>query len=407
MINMPSKQVIHTVIRWIALSLAAGLTGGSASAFFLTSLETAAHLQGRFHFLLWLLPVGGTLISLLYIKIGKESARGNNLLFEQVHDGTGQVPLRMAPLVWLGTIITHLFGGSAGREGTAVQLGGSLAGTIGKHLSLSSEQRRLLIICGISAGFGSVFGIPLAGAVFAIEVSAPARLRRMALFPSLLAGYSGHYVALAWGAHHVHYAIGSLPPITWLSIVCVLAAAIMFGGAAKIFVILLAWMKSVFARLIPYPAMRPFIGGLLIIAMVYGIGTRDYLGLGLPLMEHAFAESSDPWQFILKLMFTIVTLGAGFYGGEVTPLFVIGATLGSALSPLLSLPASFLAALGLSSVFGAASRAPIACFILSLELFGAGISGAFYFALACCVSFAVARGRGIYESHVRYYVPKR
>jgi H+/Cl- antiporter ClcA len=151
--------------------------------------------------------------------------------------------------------------------------------------------------------------------------------------------------------------------------------------------------------------MRPFVGGLIVIAMVYAIQSRQYLGLGLPLMEHAFEAPAEPWHFAFKLLFTSVTLGAGFFGGEVTPLFVIGATLGSALSPLLSLPAPLLAALGLSAVFGAASRAPLACFVLALELFG--LSGALYFALACGLSFAVAGKRGIYETHVRNYVPNR
>lgn len=393
-------------MRWTALSLAAGIAGGSASAFFLASLHAATDIHNTFHWLLWLLPIGGALIGLLYSKVGQQVSRGNNLVFEQAHSGAGDVPLRMAPLVWLGTIVTHLFGGSAGREGTAVQLGGSLASAIGRRLSLSAADRRLLLVCGISAGFGSVFGTPLAGAVFALEVSTPSKQRVKAALPALLAGYCGHYVALAWGAHHGHYAIGAIPSLAWLTIAKAIAAALVFGLVARLFVWVTALLKRAFARAVPNRTyMRPFVGGIIVIAMVYAIGSREYLGLGLPLLEQSFTTVSDPWTFALKLLFTAVTLGAGFFGGEVTPLFVIGATLGSALSPLLSLPAPFLAALGLAAVFGAASRAPLACSVLALELFG--VSGALYFALACGISYAVAGKPGIYESHVRYYVPKR
>lgn len=387
------------------LALIAGVTAGSASAFFLYLLESASRLQSRNAFLLWLLPFAGLFSAWLYRRYGKTSIRGNNLVLEQIHDGKGIVPFAMAPLVLLGTVLTHLFGGSAGREGTAVQMSGSLASAIGGRLGLQEHDRRMLVLYGVCAGFGSVFGTPLAAVLFGLEAGASKKQRLPAVLACLVAAYSGHYTALAWGTSHAHYGIGALPAFHWLTLLKVAAASIIFGLLALVFVKALEGMKRGMGYLLESPLLRGFAGGLVVIGFVYAVGSRDYLGLGLPLMENAFAEFADPLAPLLKLLFTVATVGAGFPGGEVTPLFVIGSTAGSAMAHYLSLPAAFLAALGLAAVFGAAAKTPLACIVLGAELFG--WQAIPYLALACSISFLASGRAGIYASHVRLYVPKR
>lgn len=393
------------LLKWLVLGSIVGFLAGSASAFFLYSLGAVTELRLAHPWLLFLLPAGGALVSFLYRQYGQNSGLGNNLILEQIHGASGRVPLRMAPLVLFGTLVTHLFGGSAGREGTAVQMGGSLADGFGRLIRVDDDTRRLLLICGISSGFASVFGTPLAGTLFGLEVLAIGLIRHEALFPAFIAGLSGHMVTtLLWQMPHLHYAIGTVPPLSLLVLVKVALAAVLFGWISRLFSAMIHLVKAIFTRLLPNPVWKSAVGGLIIIAMVYLLGTRDYLGLGIPLIQNAFtSDALSPFAFLWKLLATVLTLGSGFQGGEVTPLFAIGATLGHTLSPLLQLHAPFLAALGFIAVFCGAANTPIACFIMGIELFGA--DAAVYLFVACLVSYLASGHTGIYGSQ-RIGIPK-
>ncbi|MCU6713131.1 voltage-gated chloride channel family protein [Paenibacillus sp. J5C_2022] len=384
-------------LKWTLLGSIVGLLAGSASAIFLIALEAATEARMNHPWLLYLLPLGGALVSYLYFKAGKNSAKGNNLILERIHDGQETIPLRMAPLVLFGTLVTHLFGGSAGREGTAVQMGGSLSEWLGKLLRIGPAERKILLICGISAGFGSVFGTPLAGTVFGLEVLAIGLIRHEALFPAFVASFVGNAVTThLWKVPHAHYEIGAVPDLSFLLMAKIVLASILFGLTSLLFSELTAACKKWYSYFFSNPMIRSAVGGLIVIGLVFLVGTRDYLGLGLPLIHSSFEEEVNPLAFLWKLLFTSLTLGAGFQGGEVTPLFAIGATLGHSLAELLGLYAPFLAALGFVAVFCGATNTPIACFIMGVELFGS--EAAVYLFIACIVSYLFSGHTGIYSS---------
>ena len=383
----------------LCLCLGVALLAGSASALFLFSLDWATRTREAHRWLILGLPFAGFAVGWLYLKWGRSVDAGNNLLIDEIHDPRQVVPLRMAPLILGSTVVSHLFGASVGREGTAVQMGGALADQLCHQFKLSAPQRRVVLMTGIAAGFASVFGTPLAGAVFALEVLAGPALRHMrwaALLPCMVAAVAADHVGLWWGVQHTLYSAGSLPALsTWSMTAMVLAGGLM-GLTGRVFAIsthgLSAWMK----QLIPYAPLRPLIGGALIAAIVWWGQADRYIGLGIPVIVEAFSQPLAPWDFAAKLALTVASLGAGFKGGEVTPLFYIGATLGNALAPLLQMPVGLMAAVGFVAVFAGAANTPLACTVMAMELFGFEV-GAFA-ALACAVSYLFSGRASIYRA---------
>lgn len=383
--------------KWLVICTIIGLLAGSASAILLHGLEWATNYRESHKWIIWLLPIGGFVVGLVYHYYGSTVVKGNNQLLEEFHSPKRIIPFKMAPLVLFGTIVTHLFGGSAGREGSAVQMGGAIADQFTKWFKLSKDDRKIVIIVGISAGFASVFGTPLAGAVFALEVMIIGRMRYDALLASVLGAVIADYACNLWQVHHTHYGVHLAPELAPLPILYAIIAGLCFGLAGLAFSKATHFFSKLFKN-INWPPLRPVIGGAVVAVAVFAIGTTKYIGLGVPTIVDAFHMPLNWYDFAVKLVFTAFTLGAGFKGGEVTPLFYIGAALGNALVWFLPMPTELLAGMGFVAVFAAATNTPIACTLMAVELFGA--TGAVYFGIACVVAYMFSGHSGIYGEQI-------
>lgn len=414
-------SILKHSLRWTILILPIAIAVGCMVAFFLWLLSWAIHFRFGHTWLLFLLPVAGVIIHLIYQSVGKSSEKGNNLIMEEIHQPGGGVPRRMAPVILLTTVITHLFGGSAGREGTAVQIGGSIAHMFGRWFKLTGTDMRLVLTAGVAAGFGAVFGTPVTGAVFAMEVLTIGRIQYDAMLPALIAALIGDFTVGAWGIHHTAYHIDALPktpylfsaylPFDLLMFVKVIIASAAFGLSSSLFSGMVHEIKAIFGKLFRLKWLIPVAGGLIIIALSYLNGKPDYLSLGVDpqyagavTIPSAFhAGGADTWSWLWKTVYTTLTLGTGFKGGEVTPLFYIGATLGNTLAGILDAPVSLFAALGFIAVFSGATNTPLACTFMGIELFGG--EHAVLFAVACFTAYFFSGHSGIYSAQ-RIGIPK-
>lgn len=383
--------------QWLLLGSLVGLLCGAASALFLWLLERATSFRGGHESIVYTLPLAGLAIGWIYERFGRPIKAGNNLVIDTIHDEGPEIPLRMAPMVLFGTVLTHLFGGSAGREGTAVQMGASLTDWVSHRLRLGHDVRRQLLAAGVAGGFGSVFGTPIAGTVFGLEFVVLGRVEYEALVPALVAAVVGDLTTRGLGVGHTpypaapHLALTPLLLFKWL----VFAGAVALVAAA--FIELTHFIKRQGERLVPRLPLRMCLGGALIVASWKLVGTSDYLGLGVPTIVRAFTDPQLPvYAFALKLLLTAITLGAGFLGGEVTPLFFVGATLGSVLARLLGIPLELGAGVGLAAVFAAASNAPLALSIMATELLGA--TALPHVVIVCVVAYLLSGQRSIYPA---------
>lgn len=397
---MPSavRAWFHLVVI-TAAAVAVGVVAGAGSWALFEALDGATEARLDHDWLVWLLPVAALTLGASYHYLGGESRRGTSLVVTESlpplegPERAPKVPMRLAPMIFGATWVAQLTGASVGREGAALQIGGSLTALLLKPFRIAAHDQRLLLVAAMAGAFGGAFGVPVAGAIFALEVQRTGRLRYEALLPALAASITADRVVEAFGRETP---LVALPVDLSVSVVLRLVViGVAAGLVARVFIGSLAVVKTFVGRVVAWVPARPVVGAVATLALMVLMG-RDYLGLSLPLVEGALAGSTaDWWEPALKVLFTVVALGCSIPGGEVTPLFVVGATLGSTLSAPLDLDPRLAAAAGLAAVFGAAANTPIACAVLAIELFGGDI--AVPAAIVCIVAYAVSPERGIYE----------
>lgn len=389
-------QRVHNLCRSVGLGAVCGVLAGAAAALFLISLAWATRFRGDHLSIIWGLPLVGLGIGWVFHHHGRDIAAGNNLILDEIHDPKKVVPFKMAPFIFLGTVATHLFGGSAGREGTAVQMGASLSDQLSRFLKLSPRDRKMLLMAGAGAGFGAAIGAPWAGAVFGMEVINVGTVKPVAWLECGVASFVGYYTTRFLGAPHSVYPLFPIPSLDVQTLLYVALAGAVFGITARVFVQLTHLYEMLLARLVRYHPLKPFFGGLLLVCLFYLEASYRFSGLGIPVIQDALVHQNSVRDPVMKIFFTVLTVGSGFKGGEFIPLVFIGTTLGSALGVLIPVSFQLLGGLGFAAVFAGAANTPLACALMAMEIFGFRIAP--YALTACLMSFLFSGKKGIYKS---------
>lgn len=370
---------------------------GIISAIFLRSLEFVTTLREGFPYIIFLIPIIGVLTAYTYSKYGNGSNRGNNLIIESVHKEV-KVPFRMAFLTFIFTVLTHLSGGSAGREGTAVQIGGALTNKLANIFKMEHKEKRILIMSGISAAFGSVFGTPLAGTFFGMEVCFIGKISYEAMIYCFIGSYTANFVTEYLGINHVGHLIKSIPNISVYTLLIVIISSILFGIFGKIFAEGVQLVKGFYSKNIKNNIYRAIMSSSVVLLVIIIFKLYKFEGLSTWLIDSGFSGNITILDPIKKLILTVLTLGAGFQGGEVTPLFDIGASLGGAIGNLTNIEPSLLAAIGMICVFGSATNTPLTTIMLGINLFGS--EAVPYYIIGAFISYYVIGHNGIYGAQV-------
>lgn len=396
-----SLYAVKTLIKWLFLGTFIGFLVGSVCSIFGHMLVWANDYRMSHLWVSLLLPIGGLLIVFMYHVWNNEDDKGTNTVISSIHSNTG-IRTRMAPLIYASTMITHFLGGSAGREGAAIQLGGSIANRVGKELSLNENDQRIIIMCGMSAGFSALFGAPMAAAIFSLEVISIGIMHYSALVPCVTASMTAHFLANYLAVKPEAFTVASIPEFSPVIFIKVIVFAALTGVVSILFCICLHQTGHLYKRFIKNRYLRIFVGGCLILLLCTLLGTNEYLGSGQGIMEHIFYHQETKWySFLLKMLFTALTLGAGFKGGEIVPSFCIGAAFGCAVATLFGLPVTLVAACGMVGVFCGVTNCPITSLLISFELFG--FEGMPYYLTTVVVSYMLSGYYGLYHSQKIMY----
>lgn len=384
---------LRAFVKWLVAAGAIGVVGGLIGAAFHVSVEEANTLRAAHPWLLWLLPAGGAAIAALY-RVTKTEGKGTNAIIDSIHFGR-DIPILLVPVIFVSTVITHLVGGSAGREGAALQIGGGLGCRMGRLLHLDEKEQSLSTLCGMSAVFSALFGTPVTATIFALEVCSVGVIYYSGLVPCLAASLVAYWITRVFGIAPTRFAVTFqtlTPDMLWrVAVLAVLCAAV-----SVVFCESMHASEHLAQKWIKNPYLRAAAGGVMLLALTALVGTYEYNGAGMAGIARAVELGSSPTAaFLWKLIFTAVTLSFGFKGGEVVPTFFIGATFGCVVGPLLGIPAGFAASVGLIAVFCGAVNCPVASIVLSVELFGS--SGLIYYAAACCIAYMLSGYSGLYQ----------
>ena len=389
-----------TFIRWTMLAAFTGAIGGFVGSLFHISVEYATQMRLKNSLLILFLPLGGLAIVGLYKICRVEQSVGTNQVIDAIRT-ENKPPLLLAPLIFVSTVITHLLGGSAGREGAALQLGGSIGSLVGRIFKLDEKDMHLIVMCGMSSVFSALFGTPLTAVLFAMEVISVGLLYYSAAVPCIAASITAFGISKLFGITPLRFNIGNVPDFGIDSIWRVALLAIGCALLSILFCAAMRYSHKLFAKLIKNEFLRAAIGGIAIIILTFLLGTYDYNGAGMNVIEKAIGGQANTFAFLLKILFTAITIGTGFKGGEIVPTMFIGATFGCVFGGLLGLPPGFGAAVGLVALFCGVVNCPTASVFLSVELFGT--TGLLLFAIACAVSYMLSGYYGLYSSQKIVY----
>lgn len=394
------KNYIETFFKWIILAGITGFTGGITGTLFHLSVDKATEFRLINDWIIWFLPLGGVAIAILYKLFKINDSAGTNQIIDSIRTN-GNVPIRLTPLIFISTVITHLFGGSAGREGAALQLGGSIGSFTGKIFHLDEKDMHLIVLCGMSSVFSALFGTPLTATIFSMEVISVGVIYYSSLVPCLFSSLIAYKVSAYLGIEPIHYTLNFIPETSFRAMALTTILAAMCAGLSILFCIAIHKTEYFMKHKIKNNYLRGFLGGLVIVILTFSLDTRDYNGAGMNIIGNAINGTTKPDAFLLKIVFTAITIGAGFKGGEIIPTFFIGSTFGCLIGGLLGMDPGFSAAVGLISLFCGVVNCPVASIILSIELFGS--KGILLFAISCSVSYVLSGYYSIYSSQKIMY----